>query len=65
MSKTMNCTIVEHTAEGKSVGTCHHALTDDVCPRHGYVKDYPNNDDRDVQHWNRDFRGVDFGPAAA
>jgi hypothetical protein len=45
---TGNCPIREHTADGHYVGRCDFAHYDNVCPRHGLITDYPNNDDRDV-----------------
>lgn len=45
---TGNCPIREHTADGAYVGRCDFATYDDVCPRHGMLEDYPDNDDREV-----------------
>jgi hypothetical protein len=45
---TGNCPIREHTGDGHYVGRCDFAHYDNVCPRHGLITDYPNNDDRDV-----------------
>jgi hypothetical protein len=50
---TSNCPIREHTADGAYVGRCDFALYDDICPRHGFVSDYPNLDDRDVEVGDR------------
>lgn len=44
-----SCPIREHTGDGSYVGRCEFATYDDVCPRHGALKDYPNRDDRDVR----------------
>ncbi len=34
-----NCPILEKTADGDLVGRCFFFCRDDVCPRHGDVKD--------------------------
>lgn len=33
-----NCSVIERTADGESVGPCWYYLKDGVCPRHGRVK---------------------------
>lgn len=45
---TGNCEIREHTGDGASVGRCWHSLYDNICPRHGLIEMYPDNDDRAV-----------------
>jgi hypothetical protein len=45
---TGSCPIREHAGDGAYIGRCDFATHGFVCPRHGYLKDYPNNDDRDV-----------------
>jgi len=37
-----NCPVIEHTADGVSVGVCTYYLKDGMtCPRHGKVKEKP------------------------
>lgn len=45
---TGNCVIREHTGDGHYVGRCDFATYNHICPRHGIVVDYPNDDDRDI-----------------
>jgi hypothetical protein len=52
---TGTCPIREHTGDGAYVGRCDFATHDYVCPRHGYLSDYPNKDDRDVAVSDRRF----------
>jgi hypothetical protein len=52
---TGNCPIREHTGDGAFVGRCERACYDEVCPRHGRLSDYPNNDDREVAVADRRF----------
>lgn len=39
------CPIREHTADGVFVGRCDFATYDYICPRHGVLEDYPDNDE--------------------
>lgn len=52
---TGSCPIREHTGDGHYVGRCDFATHDGVCPRHGMLSDYPDNDDREVEVRNRRF----------
>lgn len=52
---TGSCPIREHTGDGYYVGRCDFATYDGVCPRHGRLEDYPDNDDREVEVRNRRF----------
>lgn len=52
---TGNCPIREHTADGVYVGRCEAACYDGVCPRHGRLSDYLNNDDREIDPPARNF----------
>ena len=58
---TGTCPIREHTADGAYVGRCEFACCGGVCPRHGLLSDYPNNDDREVAHADR---RAEVGPRA-
>lgn len=44
---TGNCTVIEHTGDGHSVGRCECALYDGVCPRHGRTP-HERYDDREL-----------------
>jgi hypothetical protein len=50
---TGSCPIREHTGDGAYVGRCDFATYDGFCPRHGALKDYPTNDDREVRVQDR------------
>lgn len=50
------CPIREHTADGKYVGPCHSACYGGICPRHGRLSDYVNNDDREIDPPDRNFK---------
>lgn len=52
---TGSCPIREHTGDGHYVGPCEHATYDHICPRHGVLEDYPDNDDRAVDPQRRRF----------
>jgi hypothetical protein len=52
---TGNCEIREHTGDGAPVGRCWHSLYDNICPRHGLIEMYPDNDDRAVDPQKRVF----------
>jgi hypothetical protein len=53
---TGNCAIREYTGDGYPVGRCWHSLYDDICPRHGLIEMYPDNDDRAVDPQERKFK---------
>jgi hypothetical protein len=52
---TGSCPIREHTGDGAYVGRCEFATYDGVCPRHGLLSQYPDNDDRAVDPQSRVF----------
>lgn len=52
---TGSCPIREHTGDGHFVGRCDFATYDHICPRHGVLEDYPDNDDRVVDPQKRKF----------
>lgn len=56
---TGNCPIREHTGDGAYVGRCDFACYDHICPRHGRLVDYPDNDDRAVAVADRRFSHED------
>lgn len=53
--RTGNCPIREHTGDEAYVGRCDFMTYDRICPRHGCLDDYPDNDDRAVAPRNRRF----------
>lgn len=55
---TGNCPIREHTGDGAYVGRCYFATYDHICPRHGLLEDYPDNDDRAVDPRERRFNRI-------
>lgn len=63
---TGNCPIREHTGDGAYVGRCCFACYDNVCPRHGRLADYPNDDDRELAVADRVFatEGLQTSPDA-
>lgn len=52
---TGGCPIREYTGDGAYVGRCEFSTHDGVCPRHGRLSDYPDNDDRAVDPRSRRF----------
>jgi hypothetical protein len=52
---TGSCPIREHTADGAFVGRCEHACYDGICPRHGTLSSYTNDDDREIDPQDRVF----------
>jgi hypothetical protein len=52
---TGSCSIREHAGDGAYIGRCDFATYGGVCPRHGRLSDYPENDDRAVRPEDRRF----------
>lgn len=52
---TGSCPIREHTGDGNYCGRCEFATYDMICPRHGHMDDYPDNDDRAILVKDRRF----------